>query len=93
MATKYRLSRFESKIEAVEVVKETEKTYTVQRKSWQGKYVQERVMRSSCPLYDTWDDAQAALVDRCQKVVDTYAGALARSKVDLEAAKALNPFA
>jgi hypothetical protein len=95
MATKYTVSKHDPKIFAVEVVKETEKTYTVQKPSWRGPAylpTEERFMKSANPLYETWDDAQAALVERFQKEVECRSSMLAKSESNLAAAKAMSPF-
>jgi hypothetical protein len=62
---KYQIEKWHPKIIAVNVVKETEKTYTTSRPNWAGdRMIEDRFSRDKTPLYETFDEAKVVLIDR-----------------------------
>lgn len=73
----------DDKIEAHEILRETEKTVVLAPKTSANPFKQERKepKRSDWQnWHDTWDDAKAFLVEGAQKEVDVLRARLERSK-------------
>jgi hypothetical protein len=73
----------------VKVVKETDKTYTVEEVDYRGKPRERRVMRSSSPLFDTFDEAKGYLVDLKIKDIEFQRKHLERLNGELGTLKGL----
>lgn len=67
--TYYEISNYGLEIKKVTVLKETEKMVTVQRETWDKRLMEEKRKKktSYSRLYQTFDEAKQALVDRLTK--------------------------
>jgi hypothetical protein len=74
----------------IEVLSETEKTLTVKYRYW-GMMDTRRIMKSGHPVYQTWDEAKAFIVERAEINLSRARKSLDRARSELENAKAMRP--
>ena len=79
----------ENPIQRIEILKETEKTYVVQREGWNKKIVEDRVYKTTKPIYETFDEAKAEYIRQRQYSVERIKAEVARQQNALIKAEAL----
>ena len=77
------------RIEVVEVVKSTDKTVTLNKKDYKGRYQIRRISSEGDYYARTREEAKAMYVDYCQEVRDLAQGRLDYAELNLNAAKEL----
>ncbi len=73
----------------LEIVSETEKTFTIKTTGWNNKEQARRIMKSGRNIFDTWDDAKNFMVARAEKYIETLNRRLDQARNELEKVKAL----
>jgi len=90
MKTMYEVPSYGIDIYKINVVSETEKTYTIE-KDWCGKSSTSRFMKNGHNIFVTWDEAKEFVIRRAEKTLESRKRQVVIETANLESAKSMTP--